>query len=95
MIGARLSKALKFWVIIQASFSVSVVYAQELMPGRVGMASGLITGFAFGMGALGAVVLGKLGDIYGLQSVMYWTSVLPVAGALAFLLPRDRKEAAA
>ncbi|KKC49159.1 MULTISPECIES: MFS transporter [Paenibacillus] len=82
-------------LIIQASFSVSVVYAQELMPGRVGMASGLITGFAFGMGALGAVVLGKLGDIYGLQSVMYWTSVLPVAGALAFLLPRDRKEAAA
>ncbi|WP_048749857.1 MFS transporter, partial [Paenibacillus sp. P22] len=49
-------------LIIQASFSVSVVYAQELMPGRVGMASGLITGFAFGMGALGAVVLGKLGD---------------------------------
>ncbi|MGU3471171.1 MFS transporter [Paenibacillus sp. D51F] len=82
-------------LIIQASFSVSVVYAQELMPGRVGMASGLITGFAFGMGALGAVVLGKLGDIYGLQSVMYWTSVLPVAGALAFLLPRDRKQAAA
>jgi len=82
-------------LIIQASFSVSVVYAQELMPGRVGMASGLITGFAFGMGALGAVVLGKLGDIYGLQSVMYWTSVLPAAGALAFLLPRDRKEAAA
>jgi FSR family fosmidomycin resistance protein-like MFS transporter len=82
-------------LILQASFSVSVVYAQELMPGRVGMASGLITGFAFGMGALGAVVLGRLGDLYGLKEVMYWTSVLPVAGALALLLPRDRKEAAA
>ena len=79
-------------LILQSGFSVSVVYAQELMPGRVGMASGLITGFAFGMGALGAVILGALVDMYGLKNVMYWTSLLPLAGALAFLLPRDRKE---
>ncbi|SDS34585.1 MFS transporter, FSR family, fosmidomycin resistance protein [Paenibacillaceae bacterium GAS479] len=78
-------------LILQSGFSVSVVYAQELMPGRVGMASGLITGFAFGMGALGAVVLGRLGDLYGLQSMMLWTSVLPLAGLLALFLPGGRR----
>ncbi|AJY74020.1 MFS transporter [Paenibacillus beijingensis] len=78
--------------VLMSGFSVSVVYAQELMPGKVGMASGLITGFAFGMGALGAVVLGTLADRYGLASVMTWCSFLPLVGVLAILLPKDRRE---
>ncbi|WP_339279523.1 MFS transporter [Paenibacillus sp. FSL W8-1187] len=78
-------------LVLQSGFSVSVVYAQELLPGRVGMASGLITGLAFGMGALGAVVLGRLGDLYGLQSMMFWTSVLPLAGVLAVFMPGGGK----
>ncbi|WP_274653609.1 MFS transporter [Paenibacillus humicola] len=77
--------------ILQSGFSVSVVYAQELLPGNVGMASGLITGLAFGMGALGAVILGKMADVYGLADVMIWCSVLPVLGILAVFMPSDRK----
>ena len=80
--------------ILQSGFSVSVVYAQELMPGKVGTASGLITGLAFGMGGLGAVVLGYLADAHSLSFVMIACSVLPLIGLLAIMLPKDRKEAA-
>ncbi|MEW9667830.1 MFS transporter [Ammoniphilus sp. 3BR4] len=77
--------------VLLSSFSVSVVYAQELVPGRVGMVSGLIVGLAFGMGALGSVVLGKMADLYGLQIVMLFCSVLPLLGISTFLLPSDEK----
>ncbi|MBD2867901.1 MFS transporter [Paenibacillus arenilitoris] len=80
--------------ILQSGFSVSVVYAQELMPGKVGTASGLITGLAFGMGGLGAVVLGYLADAHTLTYVMGLCSALPLLGLLAILLPKDRREAA-
>jgi len=92
-----------FWVypvvallglILQSGFSVSVVYAQELMPGKVGTASGLTTGFAFGMGAVGSVVLGNLADTNGMDFVMVMTSFLSLVGLLALLLPNDRKESA-
>ncbi len=79
-------------LVLQSGFAVSVVYAQELMPGKVGTASGLITGLAFGMGALGAVVLGNWADIYGLQAVMIGCSFLPLIGVLSFLLPKDQRE---
>ncbi|CAM3993384.1 MFS transporter [Paenibacillus alkaliterrae] len=78
--------------ILQSGFSVSVVYAQELMPGKVGTASGLITGLAFGMGGLGAVVLGYLADAYTLSFIMAACSALPLIGLLAILLPKDRRE---
>lgn len=90
-----------FWVypvmavmgfILQSGFSVSVVYAQELLPGKVGMASGLITGLAFGMGALGSVVIGNLADAHGMAYVMLLASFLPLIGLLAMLLPKDRRE---
>lgn len=76
--------------ILQSGFSVTVVYAQELMPGKVGMASGLVTGLAFGMGGLGAIALGHAADIYGLANVMAVASVLPVIGLLALLLPKEK-----
>ncbi|MCR2806096.1 MFS transporter [Paenibacillus soyae] len=78
--------------ILQSGFSVSVVYAQELLPGKVGMASGLITGLAFGMGALGSVVLGNMADARGMESVMLLVSFLPLIGLLALWLPKDRRE---
>lgn len=90
-----------FWVypamavmglILQSGFSVSVVYAQELLPGKVGMASGMITGLAFGMGALGSVVFGNIADKQGMEFVMSLASYLPVIGLLALMLPRDRRE---
>ncbi|MGG0188409.1 MFS transporter [Bacillus rhizoplanae] len=77
--------------ISSSSFSVIVVYAQELVPGKVGMVSGLIVGLAFGLGALGAVVLGKLADIYSLNFIMLLCSMLPLIGLSSWLLPNDRK----
>lgn len=74
--------------ILQSGFSVSVVYAQELLPDHVGMASGLIVGLAFGMGALGAVALGKASDIWGVVPVITNLSYVLLLGLLAFWLPR-------
>lgn len=77
--------------ISSSSFSVIVVYAQELVPGKVGMVSGLIVGLAFGLGALGSVVLGKLADIYSLQFIMLLCSCLPLIGLTSWLLPSDKR----
>ncbi|MBO8170898.1 MAG: MFS transporter [Bacillaceae bacterium] len=77
--------------IILSSFSVTVVYAQELMPGKIGMVSGLIIGLAFGMGALGAVALGGLADLIGIRQVMILCSFLPFIGLFTFFLPSDQK----
>jgi FSR family fosmidomycin resistance protein-like MFS transporter len=76
--------------IILSSFSVTVVYAQELVPGKIGTVSGLILGFAFGMGAVGSLVLGWLADLFSLRLVMIICGFLPLLGLLTFLLPSDR-----
>ncbi|MFP5111075.1 MFS transporter [Bacillaceae bacterium C204] len=77
--------------ILMTSFSVTVVYAQELVPGKIGTMSGLTVGLAFGMGAIGSVGLGYIADWVGLQSMMKWLGVLPLLGLIAFLLPSDKK----
>src|SRR5690625_585920 len=78
-------------IIITSSFSVTVVYAQELMPGKIGTMSGLIVGLAFGMGAIGSVVLGSLIDWIGLKPTLILTSFLPLFGFLTYLLPTDEQ----
>ncbi|MBS2967930.1 MFS transporter [Metabacillus sp. KIGAM252] len=78
-------------VIILSSFSVTVVYAQELIPGKIGTVSGLIVGLAFGMGAIGSAFLGMLADVWGLYATMILCSVLPVIGILTVFLPSDQK----
>lgn len=78
-------------IISSSSFSVIVVYAQELVPGKVGLVSGLIVGLAFGMGALGAVLLGVIADHTSLNFVMNLCSYLPLLGLVAFMLPNDKK----
>lgn len=78
-------------IILMSSFSVTVVYAQELVPGKIGTMSGLTVGLAFGMGAIGSVALGALIDWIGLTTTMIGVALLPLLGALAFLLPTDRK----
>jgi FSR family fosmidomycin resistance protein-like MFS transporter len=75
-------------LILASAFSAIVVYAQELVPGRVGMISGLFFGFAFGMGGLGAAVLGQLADVIGIESVYRLCAFLPLIGLLAIFLPR-------
>ncbi|MEH7436559.1 MFS transporter [Neobacillus drentensis] len=77
--------------ILMTSFSVTVVYAQELVPGKIGTMSGLTVGLAFGMGAIGSVGLGYIADWIGLQLMITWLGVLPLLGLIAFLLPSDQK----
>ena len=74
-------------LILASAFSAIVVYAQELVPGRVGMISGLFFGFAFGMGGLGAAVLGQLADVVGIEAVYRLCAFLPLIGLLAIFLP--------
>ena len=74
-------------LILASAFSAIVVYAQELVPGRVGMISGVFFGFAFGMAGLGAAVLGELADRVGIESVYRLCAFLPVIGVLAAFLP--------
>ena len=76
---------------LMLSFSVTVVYAQELVPSKIGTMAGLTVGFAFGMGAIGAVVIGILMDKIGVYSTMIIISFLPVMGLVGLGLPRDGK----
>jgi MFS transporter, FSR family, fosmidomycin resistance protein len=78
-------------LVLMSSFSVTVVYAQELIPGKIGTMSGLIVGLAFGMGAIGSVALGALIDLMGIQTTMIAVSFLPIFGLLTLLLPSDQQ----
>jgi FSR family fosmidomycin resistance protein-like MFS transporter len=64
------------------------VYAQELVPGKVGMISGLFFGLAFGMAGLGAAVLGRVADATSIQYVYRVCSFLPTIGLLTVFLPK-------
>jgi MFS transporter, FSR family, fosmidomycin resistance protein len=77
--------------ILLSSFSVTVVYAQQLFPGKIGTVSGLTVGFAFGMGAVGSVGQGKMIDVMGLSHVMQWIGFLPLLGVFTYFLPSDQK----
>jgi len=74
-------------LILASAFSAILVYAQELLPGRVGMISGLFFGFAFGLGGVGSALLGKLADFTTIDFVYHVCSFLPVIGLLTALLP--------
>lgn len=76
---------------IMLSFSVTVVYAQELVPSKIGTMAGLTVGLAFGMGAIGAVVIGILMDEIGVSSTMIIISFLPIIGLVGLALPKDQK----
>jgi len=75
-------------VVLASAFSVIVVYAQELMPGRVGMIAGLFFGVAFGISGIGAAALGELADRSSIFYVYRLCSYLPAIGVLALWLPR-------
>jgi FSR family fosmidomycin resistance protein-like MFS transporter len=74
-------------MILASAFPAIVVYAQELLPGRVGLVSGLFFGFAFGMGGVGAAVLGQLADRTSIAFVYQVCAFLPAIGLLTALLP--------
>lgn len=77
--------------ILASAFSAIVVYAQELVPGNVGMIAGVFFGLMFGFGGIGAALLGHLADIHGIEYVYQLCSFLPLFGVLAIFLPRTKK----
>ena len=76
--------------VIASAFSAIVVYAQELVPGKVGTVSGLFFGFAFGMGGVGAAVFGQLADTHGVRAVYELCAYLPLIGLVTAFLPDVR-----
>jgi FSR family fosmidomycin resistance protein-like MFS transporter len=78
--------------ILASAFSAILVFAQELVPGKVGMVSGLFFGFAFGMGGIGAAVMGSLADRHGIEYVYHLCAYLPLLGLLTVFLPDIRKK---
>jgi MFS transporter, FSR family, fosmidomycin resistance protein len=78
-------------LVLASAFSAILVYAQELVPGRIGMVSGIFFGFAFGMGGVGAAVLGKLADVTSIAFVYHVCSFLPAIGLLTGFLPNIEK----
>ncbi len=82
-------------LILASAFPAIVVFAQELVPGQVGMVSGIFFGLAFGLGGLGAAGLGALADAIGIERVYRLCSFLPLIGLLAAFLPDIERRASA
>jgi FSR family fosmidomycin resistance protein-like MFS transporter len=81
-------------LIFASAFSAIVVFAQELVPGRVGLIAGVFFGFAFGAGGLGAAFLGGFADSHGIAFVYRICSYLPLLGLFTIFLPRIPKHRA-
>ncbi len=77
-------------LIISSAFSAILVYAQELLPMKVGLVSGIFFGFAFGIAGISSAVLGKIADMTSIQFVYHLCSFFPLLGAVAYFLPRVR-----
>lgn len=75
-------------IVLSSAFSAIVVFAQELMPGRVGMIAGIFFGFAFGAAGIAAAALGALADVTSVSYVFWVTSFLPIVGLLTVFLPK-------
>lgn len=82
-------------LILASAFPAIVVFAQELVPGKIGMISGLFFGFSFGMGGLGAAILGEVADRAGIETVYAICAFLPAIGLLAIFLPDPHAHAEA
>jgi len=78
-------------VILASAFSAILVYAQELVPGKVGLIAGLFFGLAFGMAGIGSAILGELADRTSIEYVFHICSFLPLIGLLTAFLPNVRK----
>ena len=78
-------------LILASAFSAILVFAQELIPGKVGTVSGLFFGFAFGMAGVGAAVLGRLADQHGIEFVYHLCAYLPLLGIMTAFLPDIRR----
>ena len=75
-------------LVLASAFAAILVYAQDLVPGKVGAISGLFFGLAFGLGGVGAAVMGKLADLTSIDFVYRMSAYLPAIGLLAVFLPK-------
>ncbi len=75
-------------LILSSAFTAILVYAQDLLPGRVGMVAGMFYGFSFGLGGLGAAALGQIADLTSIETVYRVCSFLPLIGLLTAFLPK-------
>jgi FSR family fosmidomycin resistance protein-like MFS transporter len=89
---ATIAATIPIGLLLASAFPAIVVYAQELMPGRVGTVSGLMFGVAFGLGGMGAALLGALADATSIRVVYDACAFLPALGLLAAFLPDLRAE---
>jgi len=78
-------------LVLASAFSAILVFAQELIPGKIGMVSGLFFGFAFGMGGIGAAALGQLADLTNIEFVYKVCAFLPLLGVAAIFLPNLKR----
>jgi len=81
--------------VLSSAFSTILVYAQELIPNRVGLIAGIFFGFAFGMAGIGSAVLGQIADHTSIRFVFHLCSFLPLIGLLTAFLPDVEKKTAA
>lgn len=88
-VGLQMTAVLTVFIglILASAFSAILVYAQELMPGKVGMVAGLFFGLAFGIAGIGSAVLGKVADVHGIGFVFQICAFLPLLGLLTVFLP--------
>ncbi|OIQ83333.1 fosmidomycin resistance protein [mine drainage metagenome] len=88
-VGLQLSAVLTMIIgfMLASAFPAMIVYAQELIPGKVGTVSGLFFGLAFGLGGIGAALLGQFADLWGIVAIYQFCSFLPLLGLLAVFLP--------
>ena len=86
-LGLTVALSVAIGLILSSAFSAILVYAQELLPGKIGLVSGLFFGLAFGMGGIGAAALGELADLTSIGYVFWISSFLPAIGLLTALLP--------
>jgi FSR family fosmidomycin resistance protein-like MFS transporter len=79
-------------LILSSAFPAILVYAQELLPGKIGLMSGLFYGFAFGIAGIASAVLGNMADKYGLDSIYHICAYMPLLGLIAWFLPDLKKK---
>jgi FSR family fosmidomycin resistance protein-like MFS transporter len=91
-LGGTVALTVVIGLILASAFPAILVYAQELIPGNVGLVAGLFFGFAFGMGGLGSALLGRLADHTSITHVFHVCAYLPLMGLVAAFLPNlERK----
>jgi len=79
-------------LMLSSAFPAILVYAQELLPYKLGLVSGLFFGFAFGVAGIAAAILGKMADIHGIEAVYNFCAYTPLLGLITWFLPNLKKK---